>query len=208
MQNSTQPYVAVKIKSEHSMYLTMNLRESSEMAKKRQSPADKFKTLSAQVGSLPKLLKISLVIAIMGTGLSCTSICLQVYNARLLRRVETRHHSCIKRIMNSKVLGGASGLNNVKRSLVGQVEGEADESDQRQCRYRQKTDWMYYYSDSVETAGKITVDFHAAEVSLKIDLLQVSLAAETGAGIKARETCNTWQPVSLAGQDSVQSASL
>ena len=45
-------------------------------------------------------------------------------------------------------------------------------------------------------------------LSLDLDLLQVSLAAKTGAGIKARETCNTWQPVSLAGQDSVQSASL
>ena len=41
-----------------------------------------------------------------------------------------------------------------------------------------------------------------------MDLLQVSLAAKTGEGIKARETCNTWQPGSLAGQDSVQSASL
>ena len=40
-----------------------------------------------------------------------------------------------------------------------------------------------------------------------LDLLQVSLAAKTGEGIKARETCNTWQPGSLAGQDSVQSAS-
>ena len=40
-----------------------------------------------------------------------------------------------------------------------------------------------------------------------MDLLQVSLAAKTGKGIKTRETCNTWQPGSLAGQDSVQSAS-
>ena len=40
-----------------------------------------------------------------------------------------------------------------------------------------------------------------------MDLLQVSLAAKTGEGIKARETCNTWQPESLAGRDSVQSAS-
>ena len=158
----------------------MTLRESFEMAKKRQSPADKLKALSAQVRSLPKLLKISLVIAIMGIGLSCTSICLQVHNARLLRRVEKRHHSCVKRIINSKVLGGASGLSNVKRSLVGQVEGEADESDQKQCRYRQKTDWMYYYSDSVDNAGKITVDFQAAEVSLKRPL----------------EACQTW-----GGQD-------
>ena len=40
-----------------------------------------------------------------------------------------------------------------------------------------------------------------------MDLLQVSLAAKAGEGIKARETCNTWQPGSLVGQDSVQSAS-
>ena len=40
-----------------------------------------------------------------------------------------------------------------------------------------------------------------------MDLLQVSLAAQTGEGIKARETCDIWQPGSLAGQDSVQSAS-
>ena len=40
-----------------------------------------------------------------------------------------------------------------------------------------------------------------------MDLLKVSLAAKTGEGIKARETCNTWQHGSLAGQDSVQSAS-
>ena len=40
-----------------------------------------------------------------------------------------------------------------------------------------------------------------------MDLLQVSLAAKTEEGKNARETCNTWQPVSLAGQDSVQSAS-
>ena len=40
-----------------------------------------------------------------------------------------------------------------------------------------------------------------------MDLLQVSLAAKTGEEIKVRETCNTWQPGSLAGQDSVQSAS-
>ena len=40
-----------------------------------------------------------------------------------------------------------------------------------------------------------------------MDLLQVSLAARTGEGIKARETCNTWQRGSLAGQDYVQSAS-
>ena len=41
-----------------------------------------------------------------------------------------------------------------------------------------------------------------------VDRQQVSLEAKTGEGKKARETCNTWQPVSLAGQDSVQSASL
>ena len=40
-----------------------------------------------------------------------------------------------------------------------------------------------------------------------MDLLQVSLAAKTGDGIKARETCDTWQPGSLAGQDSIQSVS-
>ena len=40
-----------------------------------------------------------------------------------------------------------------------------------------------------------------------MDLLQVSLTAKTGEGIKARETSNTWQPESLAGQGSVQSAS-
>ena len=40
-----------------------------------------------------------------------------------------------------------------------------------------------------------------------MDLLQVSLAAKTGEGIKVRETCNAWQPGSLTGQDSVQSAS-
>ena len=40
-----------------------------------------------------------------------------------------------------------------------------------------------------------------------MDSLQVSLAAKTGEGIRARETCNTWHPGSLAGQDSVQSAS-
>ena len=40
-----------------------------------------------------------------------------------------------------------------------------------------------------------------------LDLLQVSLAAKTGEGIKPRETCNTWKLGSLAGQDSVQSAS-
>ena len=43
--------------------------------------------------------------------------------------------------------------------------------------------------------------------SENMDLLQVSLTAKTGEGIKARETCNTWQPGSLAGQDSVQPAS-
>ena len=41
-----------------------------------------------------------------------------------------------------------------------------------------------------------------------MDLLQVSLAAKTGEEIKARKTCNTCQPGSLAGQDSVQSASI
>ena len=40
-----------------------------------------------------------------------------------------------------------------------------------------------------------------------VDLKQLSPAAKTGEGIKARETCNTWKPGSLAGQDSVQSAS-
>ena len=40
-----------------------------------------------------------------------------------------------------------------------------------------------------------------------MDLLQVSLVAKTGEEIKARETCNTWQPGSLTGQDSVQLAS-
>ena len=40
-----------------------------------------------------------------------------------------------------------------------------------------------------------------------VDLLQVSLAAKMEEGIKAREDCNTWQPGSSAGQDSVQSAS-
>ena len=45
------------------------------------------------------------------------------------------------------------------------------------------------------------------KITVILDLLQVSLAAKTGEGIKARETCKTWQPGSLAGQDSVQSAS-
>ena len=40
-----------------------------------------------------------------------------------------------------------------------------------------------------------------------MDLQQVSLAAKMGEGKKARETCNTWQSGSLAGQDSVQSVS-
>ena len=40
-----------------------------------------------------------------------------------------------------------------------------------------------------------------------VDLPEVSLAAKTEEGIKARETCNTWQPGSLAEQDSVQSGS-
>ena len=40
-----------------------------------------------------------------------------------------------------------------------------------------------------------------------MDLLQFSLAAKTGEGINARETCSTWCPGSLAGQDSVQSTS-
>ena len=44
-------------------------------------------------------------------------------------------------------------------------------------------------------------------VGCLLDLLQVSLAAKTREGIKERETCNTWQHGSLAGQDSVQSAS-
>ena len=44
-------------------------------------------------------------------------------------------------------------------------------------------------------------------VTLSMDLLQVSLAGKTGEGMKARETCNTWQPGSLAGQNSFQSAS-
>ena len=44
-------------------------------------------------------------------------------------------------------------------------------------------------------------------VTVILDLPQVSLAAKKGEEIKARETCNTWYPRSLAGQDSVQSAS-
>ena len=40
-----------------------------------------------------------------------------------------------------------------------------------------------------------------------MDLQQVSLAAKTEEGKKARGTCNAWLPVSLAGKDSVQSAS-
>ena len=66
----------------------------------------------------------------------------------------------------------------------------------------------FYYS------GEVIIDFKEANfliyivVDVKfVDLLQVSLAAKTGEGIKARETCNTWQLGSLAGQDSVQSAS-
>ena len=50
-------------------------------------------------------------------------------------------------------------------------------------------------------------DLQNFSTTLVLDLLQVSLAAKTGEGIKARETCNTWQSGSLAGQDSVQSAS-
>ena len=41
-----------------------------------------------------------------------------------------------------------------------------------------------------------------------MDLLQIPLAAKTGKGIKARETGHTWQPGSLAGQDSVLSVSI
>ena len=46
-----------------------------------------------------------------------------------------------------------------------------------------------------------------SDFSMWLDLLQVSLLAKTGEGLKARETCNTWYPRSLAGQDSVQLAS-
>ena len=35
---------------------------------------------------------------------------------------------------------------------------------------------------------------------LHLDLLQVSLRAKMGEGIKARETCNTWQPGSLSSR--------
>ena len=51
----------------------------------------------------------------------------------------------------------------------------------------------------------IKADFQSVEFYELVE--QVPLAAKTGEGIKARETCNTWQPWSLAGQDSVQSAS-
>ena len=52
---------------------------------------------------------------------------------------------------------------------------------------------------------KFCVEF--LRMTAKLDLLEVSLAAKTGEEIKVRETCNTWQLGSLAGQDSVQSAS-
>ena len=55
--------------------------------------------------------------------------------------------------------------------------------------------------EEIVTAEQLSI------IYIPLDLLLVSLAAKTGEGIKARETCNTWQPGPLAGQDSVQSAS-
>ena len=60
---------------------------------------------------------------------------------------------------------------------------------------------------SRKTPLKLGLLFPHAVTVISMDLLQVSLAGKMGEGIKARETCNTWRLGSLAGQNSVQSAS-
>eukprot|EP00794_Sanderia_malayensis_P020201 gene20201-22177_t len=141
-------------------------------AKKRHYALDRMKILSEEFIALPKLVKITLVIAIFGIGLSCISLWLQFSNASLLRKSETKHRSFVNRITNAG-LGledftrrGRRFGQQKKRSIDDEIStDEHNQSDLSQCRYRQKTEWMFYDAtdESSDAENGITVEFSAAE---------------------------------------------
>lgn len=110
---------------------------------------------------LPQLIKASICIAFIGILLSCISIYLHVDSARLLRRADSKHRTFMNRMANARVLGDMWQIGNGKKRLDGL---ETAEHDQRQCRHRQKTEWTYHDTESVEHNREITVDFSATEV--------------------------------------------
>ncbi len=133
------------------------------MAAKRRYALDKMKILSEELTSLPKLLKLCLIIAAVGVGLSCMSIWLQFHNVSMLKRAETRHRKFINRITYSGMIGNVNQMGIGSRAALGADENGPSEFNQ--CRYRQKTEWMYYDADSKDgDKTTIAVDFSASEV--------------------------------------------
>ncbi len=135
------------------------------MEAKRRYALDEIKILSEEFIALPKLLKVSLIIAVIGIGLSCTSLWLQFNNASMMRKAETKHRSFINKITHAGILGDITRVGQARRSYDDLVKAERSQSDLNQCRYRQKTEWIYYDGESNGEENSITVDFSASEVS-------------------------------------------
>ena len=138
------------------------------MAKRRYA-VDRLKIISEEMAGLPKLLKISIYMGAIAILLAGVSIYFQLQSMRLLHRAETKHRTFINRITNAKLLGDAWQLGDRKRSVDG---AEVDASEQKQCRHRQKTEWVYFDGDSVDSEGTITVDFTGSEVSIYLIILE------------------------------------
>ena len=119
------------------------------------------KTGAEDVAVLPRLLKCSLGIAVVGILLLSLSIYLHLSSIKLLRKADQRHRTLISKMIKSQHAGGIWQLGTVKRSLVG---AEETEISQKQCQHRQKTDWRYFVRKSMKGEYTVTVDFTASQV--------------------------------------------
>ena len=132
------------------------------MGKRRYSIKNK-KIMTEEVEALPKLLKASLCITIVGVLLSGISIYLHLGSIKLLRQADVKHRTFINKITNARLLGDIRQIGSGKRGLDG---AEATELGQKQCRHRQKTEWTYHDVDSIEADNTLTVNFSASEVGI------------------------------------------
>lgn len=127
---------------------------------KRPEEMNQKKVTIDEMAALPKLIKASLGLAMVGIILSAISVCMQFGCMKQLRHVDAKHRTFINAVTTARLSGEPLQVGSGKRGLT----DDASELRQQQCRHRQKTEWAYYDTESDDASNVITVDFSASEV--------------------------------------------
>ena len=140
-----------------------NLLEIKSQMAKRRHAVDKLKILTDDLKSMTRLTWSTIVVVALCIGLSCVSIWLQYYNANLMRQAEIQHRKFINRLTYASITGDTSRTG--QRNFVATGDREQGKPERSQCRYRQKTEWIYYDAQAPSGENSIVVDFTASEVT-------------------------------------------